>query len=65
MSVDWLEMAQKLAAGVRAKADEDRRRLEALQMERNDKRGPTELPAPPGEPPGPDGSRWPNGHHLP
>lgn len=42
MPVNWLEIAQKLAAGMRAKAAEDRRRLEELQAQRADARGPVE-----------------------
>ena len=34
MSVDWLEVAQRLAAGARAKVAEDRRRLEELQAQK-------------------------------
>ncbi|MGA3228134.1 MAG: hypothetical protein ABSC65_30510 [Acidobacteriaceae bacterium] len=42
MLVDWLEMAQRLAAGARAKVAEDRRRLEELQAQRTDARGGVE-----------------------
>jgi hypothetical protein len=45
MAVDWLEMAQKLAAGARAKVAEDRRRLEELQAKKGDSRGDVEAPA--------------------
>lgn len=45
MPVDWLEIAQKLAAGVRAKAAEDQRRLEELQAQTEDPRGPVERSA--------------------
>jgi hypothetical protein len=45
MLVDWLEMAQKLAAGARAKVAEDRRRLEELQAQRADARDDVEGPA--------------------
>ena len=45
MPVDWLEMAQRLAAGARAKVAEDRRRLEELQAQRADARGGVEAPA--------------------
>jgi hypothetical protein len=38
MTVDWLELAQRLAAGARAKVAEDRRRLEELQTQRADAR---------------------------
>jgi hypothetical protein len=44
MPVDWLEMAQKLAAGARGKAAEDRRRLEELQAEKANPH-PVEAPA--------------------
>jgi hypothetical protein len=44
MPVDWLEMMQRLAAGARAKAAEDRRRLEELQARRGDARGGVETP---------------------
>ena len=39
MLADWLEMAQRLAAGARAKVAEDRRRLEELQTQRAEARG--------------------------
>ena len=42
MSVDWLEIMQRLAAGARAKVAEDRRRLEELQAQRADERGGVE-----------------------
>jgi hypothetical protein len=45
MPVDWLEVAQKLAAGARAKVAEDRRRLEELQAQRADARGDGEASA--------------------
>jgi hypothetical protein len=45
MSVDWLEMAQRLAAGARAKAAEDRRRIEESQKQKADARDPVETPA--------------------
>lgn len=45
MPVDWLEMMQRLAAGARAKAAEDRRRLEELQAQRADARAGAEAPA--------------------
>ena len=44
MAVDWLEVMQRLAAGARAKAAEDRRRLEELQGPRGDARGGVEAP---------------------
>jgi hypothetical protein len=46
MPVDWLEVAQKLAAGARAKVAEDRRRLEELQAQRADGRDGVEASAP-------------------
>jgi hypothetical protein len=46
MSVDWLEMAQRIAAGARAKVAEDRRRLEELQTKKADARGNVEASAP-------------------
>ena len=42
MLADWLEMAQRLAAGARAKVAEDRRRLEELQTQRAEARGAIE-----------------------
>jgi hypothetical protein len=45
MPVDWLEMAQRLDAGARAKVAEDRRRLEELQAQRADARGGVEASA--------------------
>jgi hypothetical protein len=45
MAVDWLEMAQRLAAGARAKVAEDRRRLEELQAKKADARGDVEASA--------------------
>jgi hypothetical protein len=45
MAVDWLEMAQRLAAGARAKVAEDRRRLEELQAKKADARGDGEASA--------------------
>jgi hypothetical protein len=45
MSVDWLEMAQRLAAGARAKVAEDRRRLEELQTKKASTRGDVEASA--------------------
>jgi BMFP domain-containing protein YqiC len=45
MSFDWFEMAQKLAAGARGKAAEDRRRLEELQAQKADTPAPVESPA--------------------
>jgi hypothetical protein len=46
MLEDLLEMAQKLAAGARAKVAEDRRRLEELQARRNGARSAVEVSAP-------------------
>jgi hypothetical protein len=43
---DLLEMAQKLAAGARAKVAEDRRRIEELQTQRNNARSAVEASAP-------------------
>jgi hypothetical protein len=54
MLVDWLEMAQRLAAGARAKVAEDRRRLEELQAQRTDSRGASKRPLPVVEPPDSD-----------
>jgi hypothetical protein len=45
MPLDWLEMAQKLAAGARGKAAEDRRRLEELQVQKAEAHPPVEAPA--------------------
>jgi hypothetical protein len=45
MAVDWLEMAQRLAVGARAKVAEDRRRLEELQTKKADARGDVEASA--------------------
>jgi hypothetical protein len=45
MPVDWLEVAQRLAAGARAKVAEDRRRLEELQAQRADARSGSETSA--------------------
>jgi hypothetical protein len=45
MPVDWLEMMQRLAAGARAKAADDRRRLEELQAQKADALGGVEAPA--------------------
>jgi hypothetical protein len=45
MLVDLLEMAQRLAAGARAKVAEDRQRLEELQAKRADARGGVEASA--------------------
>jgi hypothetical protein len=45
MAIDWLEMAQKLAAGARAKVAEDRRRLEELQEKKADARSDVEASA--------------------
>jgi hypothetical protein len=45
MSVNWLEFAQRLAAGARAKIAEDRRRLEELQEQKVDTRDRSEVAA--------------------
>jgi hypothetical protein len=45
MPVNWLEIAQKLVAGMRAKAAQDRRYLEELQAQRADARGPVDGPS--------------------
>lgn len=45
MSVNWLEFAQRLAAGARAKVAEDRRRLEEPQEQKVDTRKGSEVAA--------------------